>query len=370
MRILFVIDHLGKGGAEQQFVQIANGIRADKAVFLTEAGGVRTSALHKDIPSFGGHGRRTPLRTVFELKSIIDHWRPDIVHACLMYSCFVVALSLKLSKNHPALIVQEFSSPEEILNEVKFPAIKKTLLRFAYRRAQKVLTVSRSVMEEIIEKGFVADARKASYIHDGLDLGKFMSMEPREKLREQLGLSSGECYLTFVGSLVERKGVRYLIEAFREVPEESARLLVVGEGPEAPLMKRMAQGDERIVFLGYKENGVEYIRASDIFVLPSFYEGLPNVIIEALLVGTPVIATNVSGVPEIIEDDVTGLLVKPRDKKSLRHAMIRMIADPSLRVRLAEEAIKKADYFGVERMLTQYEALYNELVEIDLYNQN
>jgi glycosyltransferase involved in cell wall biosynthesis len=358
MKILFIIDSLGGGGAEQQFVQIANGVNAEKTVYLTEAAGMRAGDLRGDIPLMGGRGHRTPLRSALELRRLIDGWKPDIVHASLMYSCCVAALSLAMAKHRPVFIAQEFSSPEEILAEVRFPAAKKALLKLAYRKARKVMTVSRAVRDDLVKTGFVRDAAQADFIHDGLDLEKYRGLEPRETLRKKLGLSAEGCYLSFVGSLVERKGVRYLLEAFGEVPEPRARLLVVGDGPEGRVFREMAAGDGRVEFLGYRKNGAEYIKASDILVLPSYYEGLPNVVIEAILVGTPVIATNVSGVPELVEDNVTGLLVRPRDKNSLREAMARMIADPAVRSRLSAQAAKKADYYGVGRMVGEYEDMY------------
>jgi glycosyltransferase involved in cell wall biosynthesis len=362
MRVLFVIDHLGGGGAEQQFVQIANGVSAEKTVYLTEGGGTRAGDLHGDIPVAGGRGRRTPLRSALELRRLIEDRKPDIVHAFLMYSCFVTALSLTMARRHPVFIAQEFSSPAEILDEVRLPALKKALLKFAYRKARKVVTVSRAVRDDLVKKGFVADAGKAAFVHDGLDLRKYGGLQTREALRKKLGLSAGGCYLCFVGSLVERKGLRYLLEAFREVQEPGARLLVVGDGPGGQVFREMAAADRRVEFLGYRKNGAEYIKASDVLVLPSYYEGLPNVVMEAMVVGTPVIATEVFGTPELIEDNATGLLVPPRDKDSLREAMGRMIADPPLRSRLSGEAAKKAGYYSVGRMIGEYEEIYRRLL--------
>jgi glycosyltransferase involved in cell wall biosynthesis len=363
MKILYVIDHLVGGGAEQQFVNIVNNVNAEKLVFLTEKGGIREKDLDGEIPVKGKYGKRKPLAAVFELKSLIETFNPDIVHSFLMYSCFISTLALKFSKVKPLFIAQEFSSPADILKEVSQPGLKKILLKYAYEKADAVVTISSSVARDIVEKGFVKDPSKVKYIYDGLDLKKYALINDKETMREGLSLLKDVLYVTFVGSLVKRKGADHLIRAFKEIRNEKARLLIIGEGPEKDALWAMANDDPRIEFLGYKENAPEYIRASDLFILPSLYEGLPNVIIEAMLLGTPVVATNVSGIPELIENDVNGFLVPPEDEGALKKALLELMENPALRNRFVLESHRKAPYFSIERMARDHEKLYAELLK-------
>lgn len=363
VKILFVIDHLGGGGAEQQFVNIVNNVSAEKYVYLTEGKGIRAEDLDRAVPVGGGHGKRTPVRSTLELKGIVDSFKPDIVHAFLMYSCFITALCLKISRHKPLFIAQEFSPPEEILAEVAFPSLKKTLLKLSYRKASLIITVSRAGAESFARDGYVSEPGKTRFIYDGLDIDRLNRLEPKQALREKLGLSEQNFYITFVGSLVRRKGVEYLIRAFKSIEAPHLRLIIIGEGPQRTALAEMAGDDPRIEFLGYRKNGTEYIKASDIFVLPSLYEGLPNVIIEAMAVGTPVIATEVSGIPELIEEDVNGLLVPPKAEDSLREAILRLVNGGDRVNRLVAASLEKAGYFSVLRMARDYENLYHGLLK-------
>jgi glycosyltransferase involved in cell wall biosynthesis len=361
LKILFVIDHLGAGGAEQQFVHIVNNVDEEKQVYFTEDRGVRMSDLDRGITVSGGYGKRTPLRSTGELKKVIESFKPDIVHSFLMYSCFITALTLRFSRHKPRFIAQEFSPPEEILKEVSFPGLKKHLLTFSYKRADRLITIARAVMERFIDDGFVSDREKVGFVHDGLNIEKYKTLEPKQVLKAKLGLSENVTYVCFVGSLVKRKGLDTLIHCFSEITRTDTHLLIVGEGPDKQSFEERASRDNRIDFLGYKNNAIEYIKASDLFVLPSLYEGLPNVIIEAMIVGTPVVASNVSGIPELIEHDVNGLLVPPGDWKEIKTAIMKLLDDQDLRERYITESRKRAEYFNIDRMARDYEALYLEL---------
>ncbi len=361
MKILLITDHLGGGGGEQQFVNISNNVKAEKRIYLTAGRGIREADLDKSIPLTGGYGRRMPIRSVLEIKELIDSFRPDIVHSFLMYSYFLTAVALKLCREKPVFIAQEFGSPAEILKDVKFGPLKKMLIKFSYRAARKVLTVSRAVLDDMIKNKFFEDRAKGAYIYDGLDMDKYGKLDSKEPLKIRLGLEPDKFYITFVGTIVKAKGLAYLTDAFKGLPDEKLRLLIIGRGEAMDYFRKLSEGDPRIEFLGYKRNAVEYIKSSDLFVLPSLYEGLPNVVIEAMAVGTPVIATGVYGTVELIENEKTGVLVPPADAAALKQAIIRLIGDSRARETFAREAQKKAGYFSIERMARDYEALYRSL---------
>jgi glycosyltransferase involved in cell wall biosynthesis len=363
MRILYVIDHLRGGGGEQQFIHIVNNVDAEKFVYLTEDRGTRFESLNRAIPLKGGYGKRVFMKSILELKKVMESYRPDIVHAFLMYSSFLTALSTRISRHKLLFIAQEFSPPGEILKEVKWAVLKKSLLKFSYSLADRVLTVSKASKQSFVDDGYVRGEGKVDFIYDGLDLTKYSMLESRDVLRQRIGLSSQYFYISFVGSLVHRKGVEYLIKAFMDINNRNIRLMIVGDGPNGDIFRDMAKGDHRIDFLGYRKDAVSYIKASDLFILPSLYEGLPNAIIEAMFVGTPVIATNVSGIPELIEHNFNGLLVPPGDAKRLKEAALELIGNNELAARFAKESIKKATYFNVDRMIRDYENFYKRLQE-------
>jgi N,N'-diacetylbacillosaminyl-diphospho-undecaprenol alpha-1,3-N-acetylgalactosaminyltransferase len=123
----------------------------------------------------------------------------------------------------------------------------------------------------------------------------------------------------------------------------------------------LTKGDERFTMLGYQPNATEYIKASNLLILPSIHEGLPLVVIEAMAVGTPVIATNIYGIPELIEDGVNGKLVPIKDSKSIANAIEFIYDNPAVKEIFVEASVKKARFFSIERMVKEYEELFSKL---------
>ncbi|MFZ5963192.1 glycosyltransferase [Thalassococcus sp. BH17M4-6] len=136
--------------------------------------------------------------------------------------------------------------------------------------------------------------------------------------------------LLFVGRLAAVKGVPLLLEAMRDLPE--AELTVIGDGPDRAALERQAQG-LNVRFLGYQSQDAvaAALRDTDIFVLPSFAEGVPVVLMEAMAAGVPVVTTRIAGVPELVEDGASGRLVPPGDGAALTAALRDLLADPALR---------------------------------------
>jgi glycosyltransferase involved in cell wall biosynthesis len=177
----------------------------------------------------------------------------------------------------------------------------------------------------------------------------------RAALRHSLGADKSTPVIAVIGRLVAEKGYPELFEAMRDV---EARLWVIGErlkSDHAAAIDRAieaAQADpilrRRIQFLGYRSDVPALLRAADIFVLPSHREGMPRSIIEAMLSGLPVVATNIRGAREEVVEGETGYLVPVRDPTSLSHALKRLAGDPALRRRLGEAGLARARALYVE----------------------
>ena len=159
------------------------------------------------------------------------------------------------------------------------------------------------------------------------------------------------------------KGVAALIRVVATLPY--VRLLIVGDGPLRPDLEALAQstGGERVVFLGHvpHEKVRQLLGEADVFVLNSTYEGLPHVVLEAMAAGAPVIATNAGGTGEVVEHDVTGLLVSVGDELALRAAIERLRTDPALAQRLAIDAKRRLETrFSFDTMVRETEAVLEE----------
>jgi glycosyltransferase involved in cell wall biosynthesis len=183
-------------------------------------------------------------------------------------------------------------------------------------------------------------------------------LPPREHARVALGLDAP--LLAFAGRLTAQKDLGVALEALAEVPD--ARLAILGDGPERKRLEQRVgelglNGRVRFLGSGRRDDVLRLFRAADAAVLSSHWENLPYAVVEALAVGTPVVATAVGGVPEVVRDGENGLLVPPRDPRALSRALGRLVADASLRSRLAAAAAPSVAALAEERLLERIEEL-------------
>lgn len=189
--------------------------------------------------------------------------------------------------------------------------------------------------------------------------------ETQSEARKKLALAPKPRYLLTICRLMVWKRVDGIIRALKELPAD-VELLVVGDGDMLDAWKRVAWElglAERVHFLGnrpYKDIPL-LIRAADIFVLNSTYEGLSHTLLEVCALGTPAVATDIGGNPEVIESGVNGLLVPPNDASALAPAIGRLLADKELQQRFREESLRRMDRFAPERTFGQVEASLREV---------
>jgi colanic acid/amylovoran biosynthesis glycosyltransferase len=191
------------------------------------------------------------------------------------------------------------------------------------------------------------DPSSFKVVHCGLSIRKYAYRPPRQQVER----------LFCAARLSSEKGLTFLIQALRILRDEGypLELRLAGDGPSKNHLKKLSQElglSDHIHFLGYlsEEEVIDELQASDIFVLPSFVEGLPVSAMEAMAVGVPVIATNIAGTSELIADGKTGILVRPSDARTLADAVVRMKHDHSFRLRAAELGREKiAAEFDVDK---------------------
>jgi glycosyltransferase involved in cell wall biosynthesis len=201
--------------------------------------------------------------------------------------------------------------------------------------------------EEAADARRLGIARHAVAVGNGRDPAVFRpDQAARARLRAALGTPADRVVVVAVSRLVARKGYRELAAAMRDVPY--AELWVAGErlesdrGEDMAAMLRAAGLGERLRLLGYRADVAAVLAAADIFVLPSYFEGLPMSVIEAMLTGLPVVATAIRGPREQVVPQVTGLLVPARTVAPLASALRRMVGDPALRAAMGEAGRARA----------------------------
>lgn len=211
------------------------------------------------------------------------------------------------------------------LNVMANSTLRRRQISWALRRADGVVAVSRALADKAVALG--AQPASTQVIYNGVD-GALFALGSRAEARQRLGLPAGVPFVLYVGNLKASKGCLELIDAFPAVlrSQPQAQLGYVGSGPcRAELQQRAAahacSGSVHLPgTVPHRQLG-DWFRAADVLCLPSYNEGVPNVVLEAMASGTPVVATRVGGIPEVVPD-YAGVLVPPRDVAALADALI------------------------------------------------
>lgn len=199
---------------------------------------------------------------------------------------------------------------------------------FIVRLSNKNIGVSMAACEFLKHIG----AKDTSLLPNGVDINFFNCRETN--LKKRLEIATEYKIITFIGRLIYQKGAHDLIQAFNELEllDVPLKLLIVGNGPYRDILESNSSDNENIMFLGEKHKNeiVEILNETDIFVNPSYSEGLPTSVLEAMSVGVPIIATDVGGTRELIINEKTGILIEPRNIPQLKQSIIRLIDDENL----------------------------------------
>lgn len=227
-----------------------------------------------------------------------------------------------------------------------------------------LVVVSRSIDEKVVAEG--RDTVPRSLIYNGVDLERYDHQEPCCTLREEYGMDADAVLVGVVGRLELEKGHPTLLEAWPLVLERvpCAYLLIVGEGSRLDTLHDIARqlGVERhVVFTGRRDDIPAVTAALDVAVLPSYREAQGLTILEAMALSRPVVASNVGGIPEMVKDGVTGLLVPPHDPAALAGAIVRLLTDHQLADTIGRAGHDLVhDRFCVQLMVSAVQALYDE----------
>jgi glycosyltransferase involved in cell wall biosynthesis len=365
MKMLFVIWGLRPGGAERAFVNIVNIIHNKIKPVVVVLGGKEGFAndLKDELEVYYLYkkNRWDIFRLLIRLSIIMRKEKPECIISFGYYANQLVVLSRYISALKTPVCISERTETVSSLEKMNFQVIRKLFLRITYKRTDKIIAVSKRTRDSLINH-FGMHEGKVSVIYNPVDLGKIRARSFKEVDHPWFNKKDNPVIIA-VGRLVEEKGFSYLIRAFSMVlnEKEKARLVILGEGGERQKLEKLVLElhlKERVALLGYQQNPYKFMAKSQIFVLSSLYEGFPNVVLEAMACGVPVIATHcISGPDEIITDEVNGLLVPVRSEESLAEAMIKLLEGPELRDRFSGAGRKRSKDFSLSKVIHKYEKL-------------
>ena len=301
---------------------------------------------------------RTAVRALAEMLSAME---PEVIHNH-MYRAEVVgtraALLLgEMGCKRPAIISTIHSSRVRCVDD-------RVALRQLTPLMDRLIVVSKAIELKIQEEG--RTGAPLSLIYNGVDLQRYNHQQPCCTLHEEYSIPEDAPIVGVVARLEAEKGHRVLLEAWPLVlaANPDAWLLVVGEGSERNSLEAQAGSlgiSEHVVFTGRREDVPAVTAALDVAVLPSYREAQGLSVLEAMALSRPVVASNVGGIPEMIEDGVTGLLDPPGNREALAAAINRLLSDHPYADMLAKRGHDLVhDRFCIELMTSQVEALYDE----------
>ncbi|QYJ15075.1 D-inositol-3-phosphate glycosyltransferase [Rubrobacter xylanophilus DSM 9941] len=364
IRVLHVLPRIGPGGAETMAVRLMLGLDRTRfevaAVSLFDPSGTEQEAALAEggVPVwYLGKRRGFDPRIFRRLAGVVFRFRPHVVHTHRHVLYYL--LPLLLARGAPAAVHTVHTLPER---EVGIAG------RLAHRLAFLRGAVPVAIAAEISEGLRRVYASTGPLIPNGIPVETFSRSEAeRVAWREREGFSAEDVLFVCVARLSPVKRHDLLLEAFSRCAAAfpRARLLLAGEGELRRDILRRAEGlglRERVSLLGVRPDVADLLAASDAFVLASSWEGNPLSVMEAMAAGLPVVCTAVGGVPELVEDGISGLLVPPGEAESLAGAMGRLLGDRALRELMGRKAAAAAKRFDLGVMVRAYQDLYRSVL--------
>jgi len=236
-----------------------------------------------------------------------------------------------------------------------------------FKKCSLIIAVSDEVARTT-QKWYFVDKKKIHTVYNGIETGIFCpDQEKRERIRSTFDISHNEKLLLFFSFVTKQKGLHILINALSEILKSytQIKLMVVGDGDylsDAKKTVKQSGLDNHVIFTGHipRENSSEYINASDIYILPTLrQEGMPFSLLEAMSCQKPVLASNIGGLPSVIDDGINGLLIPPGNTDQLVQKILYLLDNKDFSQRLAENARKKAvEKFSLKRMVDETAELF------------
>tara|TARA_B110000014_G_scaffold69300_1_gene47315 strand:+ start:102 stop:1244 length:1143 start_codon:yes stop_codon:yes gene_type:complete len=374
IKILHVITHLPIGGAQDNTLYTVELLDKEKydislccnleGALVERAKKIEAIKLF-DIPFLCREV--SPYRDIRAFLSLYKLFKEEdftIIHTHSSKAGLLARLAAVLNKTPIVIHTIHGFAFNDFMNGLKknfFIYLEKLLAKWT----DVLITVSNLNKKKIIDLN-IAHENKIKNIYSGIDLSLFTNKR-NDDFRKELNLENDHLLLGSVGRLSDQKDPITMIEAFGIIskPFPNAHLALVGDGElKGKILEKIDQLklNGRIHLTGNKNNPWSVYHSMDLFIMSSIYEGLGRSITEALSCGVPVVCTDVEGVPEIVRDNITGILVPPKDANKLADGIIRTLNDMETAKKMAEEGRRFVkDNFDVNKMVNDIDSLYNTL---------
>ena len=287
------------------------------------------------------------LHAGWKLSRIVREVRPDVVQAHDPHAVAAASLALSFltSGKCPLLLASR---------RVAFRLKGNAFSRWKYHQVDGFLAASHAIRQTLIEDGI--DAERVVTVYEGIDLHRLQA-EPAANIHAEFWLPTQAPIVGAVAALTQEKGHKHLIDAaalvVRHVPD--ARFVIMGEGELRPALERQIKDlhlEKHVILPGFRADVLSFVKSFDLFVMSSLAEGLGTSLLDAMALAKATVATNTGGIPEVVADGETGLLVPPRDHTALADAITQLLLDRERRERMGRAGLERvASRFSADRMV-------------------
>jgi L-malate glycosyltransferase len=297
------------------------------------------------------------LTAAWRLARVIKRLKPDVIHAHDPHGVAMSSLALSLGSGSspgrsPALVVAR---------RVDFHLKGNSFSRWKHRQVDCFIAASNAIRAMLVADG--VPESKVVTVHEGIDVEHVLAARP-VNVHETFFLPHHAPVVGNVGALVPHKGQRHLIEAAHLVVQQlpDVRFVILGEGELREHLERLVREhhlEKHVLLPGFRVDVIGCIKGFDLFVMSSVTEGLGTSLLDAMACSKAIVATRAGGIPEVVDDGVTGILVEPRDHHGLAAAIVKLINDEQGRQRMATAGFERVSArFTVERMVAETAKVY------------
>ena len=372
--ILYIIEGITFGGGERVFMQLAEGMKA-KGYGIT-VGCVPRGVFAKRLRELGievegfNMDSKYNIRVIFQMAKFMKQKNIHIVHTQGGRAPFFGRIAARLAKvpivisTVAMLLSRESHSDVNRLKRTVYLLIDKLTSGYVDR-----FLVLSEPHREALNTDYNIERSKVIKIYNGIEFHKYDAISGDGlRVRKELGIALSSSIVGVIGRLAWEKGLPFFLQAASKVtatfPE--IKFLIVGDGPLKAELEKLSNElniRQNCIFTGFRQDIPDILSAVDMLVMSSLYEGMPMVILEAMAASKPVIATKVGGIPEMVRDGETGILVPPEDADALAGSMLTLLKNKN-RARQMGLAGRRCveDHFDVEVMVQNTEAVYQELM--------
>lgn len=368
--ISFIIGQLSLGGSEKQlFLLIKELNKLGWKISVITLNAVKDDFWEKPLRELGVTLHRIPesrmkVKRLFYIIKALSKERPHIVHSWSSYANFYAATGGWLA-GIPGRLGSERGNP------IYSKRLSGKLIYFLSFLGLDALIVNNELAIDSLKKE--NPRLKIVYIPNGVSIDE--DLLSKKDARRFLTIPDEGMVIAGIGSLLPNKNFEYLIRIFRKICllNSLTKLIIIGDGPKRIDLMKQADQDlppGRFHFLGALENAYRYIKAIDVLCVPSFQEGMPNVVMEALAAGIPVIANEVDSIPLLIRNGENGYTVQTGDEESFYLALLKLVESPELRKKMGDLGKKSMEEFSTSKMGDRFVELYKDLIKTKDHGNN